>query len=297
MTNPCLPARARGPVRPVMVGLLWLVLPGLVAPAAEAPSRPAVAVSLEDQFRNRRDTAALVGDVVVLVFAERNGAEASHDLGRRLHIHFHPTAAKVEGPEWGRQPVIGLPGWPADRAPPDVHAVAVACLPEIPRAIHPVVRAQVRKESPFVPVWLDFTGVMPQRFGMENGVPNVLLIDTRGHAQGVVRGQVDDLRYRELVTAIDRLRLAALANVPVARAAPGTVQPTGPVQPVSGAVQPVSDAVQPAGTVQPVSGRVQPANAVQPAGGGVVPAGGAVPAALNTTAPAAGAAVRTGSAP
>jgi hypothetical protein len=277
MTIPCLHARARGPVRPVMVALLWLVLPGLVAPAAEAPSRPPVAVSLEDQFRNRRDTAALVGDVVVLVFAERNGAEASHDLGRRLHIHFHPTAAKVEGPEWGRQPVIGLPGWPADRAPPDVHAVAVACLPEIPRAIHPVVRAQVRKESPFVPVWLDFTGVMPQRFGMENGVPNVLLIDTRGHAQGVVRGQVDDLRYRELVTAIDRLRLAALANVPVARVAPGTVQP--------------------AGAVQPVSGTVQPANAGQPAGGGVVPAGGAVPAALNTTAPAAGAAVRTGSAP
>jgi len=277
MTIPCLPARARGPFRPVVVALLWLVLPGLVAPAAEAPSRPVVAVSLEDQFRNRRDTAALVGDVVVLVFAERNGAEASHDLGRRLHIHFHPTAAKVEGPEWGRQPVIGLPGWPADRAPPDVHAVAVACLPEIPRAIHPVVRAQVRKESPFVPVWLDFTGVMPQRFGMENGVPNVLLIDTRGHAQGVVRGQVDDLRYRELVTAIDRLRLAALANVPVARVAPGTVQP--------------------AGAVQPVSGTVQPAGAVQPAGGGVVPAGGAVPAALHTTAPAAGAAVRTGSAP
>jgi len=256
--------RDHGSFGTALAVFVGLVLHGLVAAGAEPATRP-VAVALEDQFRNRRDTAALLGDVVVLVFAERNGAEASHDLGRRLHVHFHPTAAKVEGPEWGRQPVIGLPGWPADRAPPDVHAVAVACLPEIPRAIHPVVRAQVRKESPFVPVWLDFTGVMPQRFGMENGVPNVLLIDTRGHAQGVVRGQVDDLRYRELVTAIDRLRLGALAGTP-------TVQAGGAASAAAGGVQAVS------GTV--------PA-----AGGAVIPAGG--PAAAGQTAPA----VRTGSAP
>ncbi|MFZ4732189.1 MAG: hypothetical protein ACOYK7_06570 [Pirellulales bacterium] len=260
-------ARVHRPVGTVPVTLVGLVcvLPGLLATAAEPPSRP-VAVSLEDQFRNRRDTAALVGDVVVLVFAERNGAEASHDLGRRLHVHFHPTAAKVEGPEWGRQPVVGLPGWPADRAPPDVHAVAVACLPEIPRAIHPVVRAQVRKESPHVPVWLDFTGVMPQRFGMENGVPNVLLIDTRGHAQGVVRGQVDDLRYRELVTAIDRLRLGALAAGPAVQAAGTTVQgPSSGVQPVSGTLPGATGTVVPAGGAIPAGQQTQAAGQQSPA--------------------------------
>lgn len=211
----------------------------LAGAAAEPATRP-VAVSLEDQFRNPRDTARLVGDVVVLVYAERNGAEASHDLGRRLHVHFHPTAATVEGPEWGRQPVVAPQGWPADRRPPDVHAVAVACLPEIPRALHPVVRAQVRKESPYVPVWLDFNGVMPRQFGLEDGVPNVLLVDTRGHAQGVVRGQVDELRYRELVTAIDRLRVAALAQPALATAGgqPGGVQPASGTVPGRGGVVP-----------------------------------------------------------
>lgn len=242
-----IPRRGACRLVPVVVCLAGGSVACRDAVAAE-PAPRAVAVSLEDQFRNPRDTARLVGDVVVLVYAERNGAEASHDLGRRLHVHFHPTAATVEGPEWGRQPVVAPTGWPADRRPPDVHSVAVACLPEIPRALHPVVRAQVRKESPFVPVWLDFTGVMPRQFGLEDGVPNVLLVDTRGHAQGVVRGQVDELRYRELVTAIDRLRLGALA------------QPT------------LATAVAPAVGVQPVSGTV-------PGRGGVVPAGGAPPVA------------------
>jgi len=238
-------ARQRATVS-VVVGLVGLLAAPAALPAAELPSRP-VAVRFEDQFRNRRDTTALVGDVVVLIFAERNGAEASHDLGRRLHVHFHPTAANVEGPEWGRQPVIALPGWPADRTPPDVHAVAVACLPEIPRAIHPVVRAQVRKESPFVPVWLDFEGVMPRQFGMDVGVPNVLLVDTRGRGQGVVRGQVDELRYKELVTAIDRLRLAALAAPGITQAATGEVLPVSGTRPdnAAGAVLPAGGVAAP----------------------------------------------------
>jgi hypothetical protein len=37
-----------------------------------------VNIALEDQFRTRRETGALLGDVVVLVFAERKGAEAAH---------------------------------------------------------------------------------------------------------------------------------------------------------------------------------------------------------------------------
>ena len=53
---------------------------------------------MEDQFRNARDTASLRGDVVVLLFADRNGAEAAHEVGKRLHVHFHPGAAKAEGP-------------------------------------------------------------------------------------------------------------------------------------------------------------------------------------------------------
>ncbi len=180
-----------------------------VAPAAPADGGRVVNISMEDQFRNARDTASLRGDVVVLLFADRNGAEAAHEVGKRLHVHFHPGAAKAEGPDWGRQPVIGIAGWPAGERVPNVHAVAVACLPEIPRAVYPVVRSQMRKESPHVPVWIDFDGVMPRSFGMAPDVPNILLIDTFGRPQGVVSGAIDEARYQQLVAAIERLRAQA----------------------------------------------------------------------------------------
>lgn len=182
------------------------------APAAAAPPAPAgrvVNITMEDQFRNARDTASLRGDVVVLLFADRNGAESAHEVGKRLHVHFHPGAAKAEGPDWVRQPVIGIPGWPAGVRTPNVHAVAVACLPEIPRAVYPVVRSQIRKESPHVPVWIDFDGIMPRSFGMAPDVPNILLIDTFGRPQGVVSGEIDEARYQQLVAAIERLRQQA----------------------------------------------------------------------------------------
>lgn len=186
-----------GPARPAPVAA--------ASPAAPGGGRT-VNISMEDQFRNVHQTGALKGDVVVLLFADRNGAEAAHEVGKRLHVHFHPGAAKVEGPDWLRQPVIGIAGWPAGARVPNVHAVAVACLPEIPRAVHPVVRSQIRKESAHVPVWIDFAGTMPRTFGMAPDVPNILLIDTEGRPQGVLSGEIDEARYQQLVAAIERLR-------------------------------------------------------------------------------------------
>ena len=101
--------------------------------------------------------------------------------------------------------------WPAGARVPNVHAVAVACLPEIPRAVHPVVRSQIRKESAHVPVWIDFAGTMPRTFGMAPDVPNILLIDTEGRPQGVLSGEIDEARYQQLVAAIERLRQQAQA--------------------------------------------------------------------------------------
>ena len=50
---------------------------------------------MEDQFQNPCETSKFLGDVVILVYAERHGAEDSLDLGRKLHLHFHPTADEV----------------------------------------------------------------------------------------------------------------------------------------------------------------------------------------------------------
>jgi hypothetical protein len=196
-------ARAPAVPAPVTAG------PARAIPSAAAPAAPTVNLVMEDQNRQSHDTAALKGDVIVLLYADRNGAEAAHEIGQRLHVHFHPNAAKVEGPDWVRQPVTNIPGWPAGARTPNVHAVAVACLPEIPKAVHPVVRSQIRKESPHVPVWLDFKGTMPKTFGMAPDVPNILVIDTFGRPQGVLSGELDETKYQQLVAAIDRLRQQA----------------------------------------------------------------------------------------
>lgn len=170
-------------------------------------------IMLEDQFRNRRGTAELRGDVVVLVYAERRGAEAANTLGRRLHVRFHPTAESAPPAEWTRQPVVGLPGWPADARVPDVHVVPVACVAEVPRPLHGLVRMRIRQDSPHIPVWLDFDDSLRQHFGIVPGEPNITLIDTEGRPQGVSAGSVDDAGFEALVAAIDRLRLASRAAV------------------------------------------------------------------------------------
>jgi hypothetical protein len=176
--------------------------------AAQAPQR-VVNIAMEDQFKTRHETGTMHGDVVVLVYAERKGGEAALDLGRRLHVHFHPTALTAPASDWGRQPVTGLAGWPAGVRVPDVSVIAVASLPEIPKALQPVARAQFRKDSPVVPVWLDFDGRLEHAYGIVPGSPNIVLINPQGEVHAVLSGRVDELKMRELVATIDQLRLQA----------------------------------------------------------------------------------------
>lgn len=203
--------------------MLLAIAPTIAATATAADTQREVNIAMEDQFKNRHETLRYRGDVVVLVYAERKGAEAALDLGRRLHVRFHPTAARAPATEWSRQPVVGPAGWPAALAAPDVHVIPVACLPEVPKALETVARSRFRKESQFVSVWLDFEDTMRQRFGIVPHEPNVLLIDTRGCPQGVVSGHLDELRFAEVVAAIDDLRLRSLSNRTAAIPAGATV--------------------------------------------------------------------------
>lgn len=175
---------------------------------AEAqPRERVVNLAMEDQFRTRRETGTLLGDVVVLIYAERTGAEAAHDLGKKIHVRFHPTAASASDAEWLRQPVTGLPGWPAGTRVPNVHAIPVACLSEVPKAMHPVVRARIRKESPMLPVWLDFDDTMDRHFGLVKGMPNVVILDARGRVHTVQSGRFDARMLEELTATIDEIRM------------------------------------------------------------------------------------------
>jgi len=211
--------------RRLLLPILLLAATTSAAATRGAEADRVVNIAMEDQFKNRHETLRYRGDVVVLVYAERKGAEAALDLGRRLHVRFHPTAAQAPATEWSRQPVVGPTGWPPGVAAPDVHVIPVACLPEVPKPLETVARSRFRKDSQFVSVWLDFEDTMRQRFGIVPDEPNVLVIDTQGCPQGVVSGHLDEVRFGEVVTAIDQLRVRSLqqrtAAVP---AAPTTIR-------------------------------------------------------------------------
>jgi hypothetical protein len=176
----------------------------------------AMSIAMEDQFGTSCTTVSSRGHVVVLVYAERHGAEAALALGRQLHLHFHPTAGQAGAEAWSTQPVVGLAGWPAGVPVPDVQVVPVASLTEVPRALRPVVRARMRKDSPQVPVWLDFDGSLERMFGIIPGEPNVVVLDTAGRVHSVLSGKFDDQEYTQFIVLIDQLRRAAQPTLRVA---------------------------------------------------------------------------------
>lgn len=188
----------------VLTGVLLILGIASVAMASDG----AMNITMEDQFGNTCSTASARGSVVVLVYSERHGAEASLALGRQLHLQFHPTAVEAEAKAWSTQPVIGLAGWPTGVPVPDVQVVPVASLAEVPRALRPVVRARMRKDSPQVPVWLDFEGSLERMFGIIPGEPNVVVFDTVGRLHSVLSGKFDDQEYSQFVGLIDQLRRA-----------------------------------------------------------------------------------------
>ena len=203
-------------MKPARVSLLlstMALLAAAILPSVGRGQERPVNVVMGDQFSNRVETAQLRGDVVVLVYAGRHGAEAAMELGRTLHTRFHPTAEGAEPKAWSTQPVVGLAGWPAGLPVPDVKVIPVACVPEVPKALHGMVRRRLKQESPVVPVWLDFEDVMRPSFGMVPDEPNVLLIDTRGMAQGVISGHLDQRKLDEVAALIDDLRKRAIPEV------------------------------------------------------------------------------------
>jgi len=200
------------------LAVLALLVPTAQVAQAQTGDR-VVNIAMEDQFRNRRETGVFRGDVVVMVYSERKGAEAALELGRRLHVLFHPTAESAPASEWSRQPVTGLAGWPTNVRVPDVHVIPVACMPEVPKPLETVARSRMRTDSPHVPVWLDFEGVMEQVFGMVPGGPNVVVLDTTGKTYSVQSGHLDELEFKELTAAIDQIRRQSLRSRPDIRTA------------------------------------------------------------------------------
>ena len=189
--------------------LLGLVLGFLLGSLEGVHAEGVMNVVMEDQFQNPCETTKYLGDVVILVYAERHGAEDSLLLGRKLHLHFHPTADEVSSDAWSKQPVRGIVNWPAGVALPDVRVIPVASLTEVPRALKPVARARMRKDSPVVPIWLDFDGTLKRMFGIIPGEPNIVVLNTAGQVHSVLSGKLDEQEFQQFVTRVDHIRSAS----------------------------------------------------------------------------------------
>jgi len=184
----------------IAAGLLVVVGPMF----AQAP--PKVILTLEDQFEKPRTVDQYKGDVLILLYGDRAGAEANKGLGEKLHVHYHPTAQGKPPAEAAKAPATPVPNLPQGTRSPDVFVVPVACVGKVPDVVKNMIRGRIKKDVPDTPVLLDFESKMKDQFGIKEGESNLLLIDTQGRVRMKVNGQLDAASQERVIQTVDFLR-------------------------------------------------------------------------------------------
>ena len=167
---------------------------------------------LEDQFDRKADLAELRGSVVVIVYGDRKATDACRTLGESLFVHWHPDAKGQPPAKAQAAPVVGLDGLPPGQAAPDVRVIPVACCGKVPGPIRGVIRGQIAKGAPDVPVWLDFADTMKTTFGLTAGEPNLVVFDAAGRPRGKVNGTPDAATLESVVRTVQQLRAEAVGR-------------------------------------------------------------------------------------
>ncbi|MBX7165677.1 MAG: hypothetical protein K1X74_04955 [Pirellulales bacterium] len=199
--------RATAWVRTFLLGLGSMAFPELASAVplvADEERNPQLV--MQDQFGAEHDLSKLRGDVVVLVFADRGGAEASRELGAKLHVEFHPAAAGQPPDVAAQAPPRAIPRWPADRKLPDARIVAIGVIGDVPKTLHAMVRYRFRKVAPEGVIWLDLRDDIRRQFKLVADVPNVAVIDKQGQLRYRTWGELSPEKYGELIRAIEILR-------------------------------------------------------------------------------------------
>lgn len=192
------------------VALVPVVLVLFVAvAAAQPPVPPQVTLTLENQFNQPTDLANYRGCVVVLVYGDRKGTDASRGLGEQLHVVWHPEAKGQPAAVAQKAPVVGLAGLAPGQAAPEVRVIPVACCGKVPNAVRGAIRSQIAQAVPDVPIWLDFGDTMKGQFGLTPGEPNVVVIDAAGRLRMKINGTPDQAALERLVKAVEHLRREA----------------------------------------------------------------------------------------
>ncbi len=83
-----------------------------------------------------------------------------------------------------------------------LHIQGIADLSAVPRLLRPGVRALFRKNEA-VPIWMDWTGEVAERFGAQAEVANVYLIAPSGEVLHRVSGAFTTSDWQTLRDAID----------------------------------------------------------------------------------------------
>jgi hypothetical protein len=190
---------------------LAVALFALAGVAVAQPPEPAALV-LEDQFDRKADLSAYRGAVVILVYGDHRGTDACKTLGEQLHVCWHPDAKGQPPAKAQAAPVVGLDGLPPGKAAPDVRVIPVACCGKVPGPIRGVIRTQIARGAPDVPVWLDFADTMKASFGLTAGEPNLVVFDATGRPRGKVNGAPDAATLEGVVRTVQQLRAEAVGR-------------------------------------------------------------------------------------
>lgn len=184
-----------------MIRLLALLL---LAVPAFAESKP-VEFAFEDQFETKQSMKDYRGIVVVLVYGDRKASDECRKLGEQLHVATHPTAKDLT-PAKARLAAEADLAVPAGKTAPGTMVQAVACCGKMPGAVKPILRNQLAKASPDVPVWLDYDETMPTHFGITTGQANVLVFDVEGRYRLGVSGTPNAKKVNEILKLVQDLR-------------------------------------------------------------------------------------------
>jgi hypothetical protein len=184
--------------------MIALMMMSLIASEAKP-----VELSFEDQFEAKQELKSQRGKVVVLIYGDRKASDACKSLGEQLHVAFHPTAKGLSPAKSRLQPVTALPN-AAPGQSPGVLVQAVACCGKMPALVRPVLKSQIAKASPDVPVWLDFEQEMVTRFGMTTGEANAVVFDVQGRYRHAMQGTPDAKTLQKLAETIQSLRVESV---------------------------------------------------------------------------------------
>jgi hypothetical protein len=178
-----------------------------ISGVANCQTPPKAMLALPDQFERKQDIAQFQGDVLVILYGDKDGMPANKGLGEKLQLQYHPP---VEGVAANKLPVTPLPGLKEGQRSPDVHVLPVVCLGNSPSPIKNFIRSRIKKEAGESPVLLDFEGKMKAHFGLKEGQPNLVVIDASGRVRMKLAGELDAASYAKLLETIDVLRKEAL---------------------------------------------------------------------------------------